>query len=1306
MNPIQDKYPHFEANQVLTNSQLNQIFDYLDEQGRLTRANLIGIGIECGLEIKLETSGNEKTIRIEKGCGISSAGYLLIEPDPVDLVAYQDYTLPLLVDYPPFKYSDNGVVKQYPLWELFPAGIKNTKPLGSTANFLADKTVILFLELKKEGLRNCSSNNCDDKGEEVTAIVRRLLIKESDLLKIIANANQLGSEFTFTDVEESMLSRINLPDIRVPRHILADTPSISSNQVLAAFHEVFHGEKLALNTANALSAAYLAFKPLVKEIYPTDPFEDFFIKFGALDRVPANTSQVRFLQYYCDFFDDIIQAYDEFRTKALGLMCACCPPEELFPRHLMLGSLQPQNKKTPGMYRHHFLPSAAISDCEDRAKEVLQLFQRLVEMTFSFTNNPTNPDFTNKEISRKLMPLRVTPSKLADVPLSEKAIPYYYLNTGNPPLYRLWNIAKTQSNRANQNQGFRSDEYIPKPPAFISHPLKYNLEPYNFLRIEGHLGKNFKSVMSTLISIKNDFRLPIEIIALRTGVFDASMKIDLTRETCRFEDLEALYDALRDELVCSLEKTLESLYSKKVESTVNIEVGAKAKMIRFSKKNATIQPSSFGAVLETYYANKRVVKTTPTVTSRSKAASYGRLQDAFINESAIIRATASFAEVLLDIKDFLKDKPLSEFDLAEFQDIYDQLEELNETIKAQQAGAKNEEWDELSNNMNAVHYANQLESFKSIAGEYRRRVVDVKKKQFFGDFLKKHPGVQHKSGVPLGGTFIVVYHDDPTPLKRSAVLTANPGAVKANITKAGFSAEVSETITNAFSRITSRNDLLVDPDVQLLINEFSRQLPIEELILSKGSRLKTAEKIINETVNEFADGTVIADFYLPYICCSDCTPIQYILPEPPYGFTVKIGCTNANGMAEVFIKPDSGTAPFTYQLDGETFEPLEKSIALKVGMHSIKLRDSNGADSQDQIVEILEPIQFGDAVFDDNTEKMGYTVSFQISGGKAPYTANSGNVEGNTFTSELTESGELVNVIITDAAGCKNEDSFEHTVVKPCNLPCDGQSRMSAFRLWLQPPSKGMEYEMYEYLDNFNFTFNGKNIKLPDTKNLFQFKADDLNKSFEEVMAKSVEMLDKVINQGLADALGKEGKNRMTLIYKPDQITEPFGIFWIEHFVCDTFNFSFSYRYARPNPEFNLSVAYLNEQDETGAFFSGMKLANSNTEKITFVPSFAGMERNLCTGSEYEKLCKGALPKMGFTMEFMARKKSWLFKSTTLDENIIGWIWDIYGTPSEEPFYIGEEVEAQPFSNSGVVQLTVITNQGCFGITEKKLLGQ
>src|SRR3546814_12679467 len=32
---------------------------------------------------------------------------------------------------------------------------------------------------------------------------------------------------------------------------------------------------------------------------------------------------------------------------------------------------------------------------------------------------------------------------------------------------------------------------------------------------------------------------------------------------------------------------------------------------------------------------------------------------------------------------------------------------------------------------------------------------------------------------------------------------------------------------------------------------------------------------------QIPDEAVIADFYLPYICCSDCAPISYVLPAPP-----------------------------------------------------------------------------------------------------------------------------------------------------------------------------------------------------------------------------------------------------------------------------------------------------------------------------------------------------------------------------------------------------------------------------------------
>ena len=87
MKPSIDMYPVFEANQVLTNHHLNQVFNFLDEQERLSRANLIGIGIVCGLEIEMNSDGS--AIHISKGCGITSEGYLVVEPEDVNLVSYR-----------------------------------------------------------------------------------------------------------------------------------------------------------------------------------------------------------------------------------------------------------------------------------------------------------------------------------------------------------------------------------------------------------------------------------------------------------------------------------------------------------------------------------------------------------------------------------------------------------------------------------------------------------------------------------------------------------------------------------------------------------------------------------------------------------------------------------------------------------------------------------------------------------------------------------------------------------------------------------------------------------------------------------------------------------------------------------------------------------------------------------------------------------------------------------------------------------------------------------------------------------------
>src|SRR5215218_8245760 len=69
---ISTGYSVFEKDQVLTHDQLNSVSEYADDQIRLTRVGLLGVGIACGLRPSL--SGN--TVRVTKGVGVTTDGDL------------------------------------------------------------------------------------------------------------------------------------------------------------------------------------------------------------------------------------------------------------------------------------------------------------------------------------------------------------------------------------------------------------------------------------------------------------------------------------------------------------------------------------------------------------------------------------------------------------------------------------------------------------------------------------------------------------------------------------------------------------------------------------------------------------------------------------------------------------------------------------------------------------------------------------------------------------------------------------------------------------------------------------------------------------------------------------------------------------------------------------------------------------------------------------------------------------------------------------------------------------------------------
>jgi hypothetical protein len=1291
MESLLDHFPVFQANQVLMSQHLNDVFDYLDQQERQTRSHLIGIGIVCGLEISLSGS----TISLTKGCGVTSEGYLIVVPLDESLVACRTYTLPSDIAYSPFSTAGG----QYALWELFEDGVPNTTRLDTPAGFLDDKAVLLFLELRKDALRNCSPNNCDDKGSQVTATVRRLLIARSDLDKIIAAANNLGSGLTATDLDAVLSARLNLPDLRLRRFGVIDPTIVTSNDLYTAFLDMVRTDGLAQATADALSAAYAAFRPLLAAQYPNDPFTGFDAAYGFLDSAPENNAQVVFLQYYADLFDDLLRAYDEFRWSGLDLICACCPDDALFPRHLMLGLLKPGGVAQPAGYRQGFLASPATGDCAEKTAEVVQLFARLVAMTVSFTNTPSLPPASRA--LRTDPQIRITPSTIArdDHALDRKAIPYYYAQKGKPPLYQLWSPVKTRRNRANQNFSYNADLYAnPPAPAFVTDPLRYDIEPYDFLRIEGHLGKDYQAVMQSLLTLRSQYRLPIDVIALRTGLYDDTQPVDPASDVARFQDLEALYGALRGELMSALAEGVMQLYDKDIAPVAGLTLKAGTPGLPLLQQYAphySYAPNTVGSWYEFYltqFENQGYLDIDQNAVDPNVVLT---VYCTLFNNTRALDATAYPNVVAIYyISKLAESVPptLDALDYANFENKYQDLMSLirylrSDAIKSVTPDLKNFlPEDAFIDICEGILFDARLDAVKAVHDEYAARVSELKKRQFISTFLQSEPGIQHKAGVPPGGTFIVVYHGMP---QRQRTMTgignirALQQALDVQPAAAPDPAETS-SVMKAIGNIAANRNLIANDDINLLIGLLTRPT-LNIPGISRSDDADPAGRIIDTIVNGLANGIVIADFFLPYRVSGGSPGIQYVLPKVPPSFTVTVGCTATNGNAAVSISAEGGSPPYDIALDGNAYEALTGPLQLTAGNHEIKLRDNDGSETLPQTVTVAPALVIGEPVFE--CAQGAYTTTAPIVGGTPPYQIGGGVLQDDkTLLAGPTQSGTPVSVTVTDSLGCTATTQFTHECPPPCTLPCAGIALNRGFRFFLPDPDPSDAYEAFELTD-LTFTVEatpGNPVDLSaQVRQIIKVSSKDqlTAAKFPALVNGWLTKINKVVasTPGLNEA---DDPQWLTLAYKA---TAPgrLGVLSIEYFQCLKFDIQVSVGYALASGKTGLHAAYTPE---------GTTIRATDTQ-VT-VPAFDGVLTDKCQQTDASAICPA---EADFTVQIAPENAAGATQTFSVTASVPGgitFLWE--AQDGDPPMGNGAKFKTQ-FATSGskLVTVTGFNANGC-----------
>jgi len=140
--------------------------------------------------------------------------------------------------------------------------------------------------------------------------------------------------------------------------------------------------------------------------------------------------------------------------------------------------------------------------------------------------------------------------------------------------------------------------------------------------------------------------------------------------------------------------------------------------------------------------------------------------------------------------------------------------------------------------------------------------VDKRKKAILvrlqlSSFIETNPGLEHLAGVQPGGTFILVYLN-------KAVTTLPPVIGIRDLTAL--------TNLSASALVTNRSALLNN---QLLTDKTTNLLDINTNL----SNLNLSDFVRRQP--ELPNYTVVADFSLPYMCCSDCSPVNFIIQKPP-----------------------------------------------------------------------------------------------------------------------------------------------------------------------------------------------------------------------------------------------------------------------------------------------------------------------------------------------------------------------------------------------------------------------------------------
>jgi len=525
LTEISDGYTVFEKDQVLTETQLNSVAQYLDDHDRLTRISLVGVGIVCGLRATYSGA----TVTLSKGVGITTDGDLLRVGTATHYNKFKLYDNQS-PKYPQLYIDNSNMLTVYELLredDTHPLASNLNQFNSSTGSSLSNMVVLLLMESYIKNSNLCTGTDCDNRGCDYISTQRLLLVEKSSV-------GQLLSTIQTADSAAQNLSPIISQRVKIASNLTTQA------QLTNRYHSAC--ETMHTRISNELPKVWGNISFLLQEKFSSNPSATWSTK---LNSIRADfSSNNRHIQYYYDFLNDVIETWNEMHNLLFGETAWCCPDINGFPKHLLLGNLVPDSDSISSINdnRTGFYPSKAI-DRGVRLQEVQFLVQKIDALIKNFAPPTSSGTATT---------IRVTPSHTALQTLQNRAIPYYYQINATTPIHEYWSFKLQQRGMSAYNYSYHADSYSALGAA--ASPLDSTINSNNFFRIEGHIGQNVISALNTIESNIENQNLPFAVCSVLLGTNKDNIP---NKKGAGYTDLHRLHYLFRQDTVHKLDEATQ-----------------------------------------------------------------------------------------------------------------------------------------------------------------------------------------------------------------------------------------------------------------------------------------------------------------------------------------------------------------------------------------------------------------------------------------------------------------------------------------------------------------------------------------------------------------------------------------------------------------------------------------------------------------------------------------------------------------------------------------------------------------------------